>query len=144
MASSSSWNITIWWYRKFFNNYPIVAKYYNNILGLLSNYGVHAGAQILLPDTVSNYASTLKINGLETICYDGRTCEKLGFLKNDMLGLSTLTIIQDCLNLIEGDISFPSDLNDPKVYDIINQSIGGYVYDKKSLMKMEKKLFKIL
>ena len=46
--------------------------------------------------------------------------EKVNLIKFDFLGLKTLTVIQNTLELIEGDIDFNNiDLNDAKVYDEI-------------------------
>lgn len=46
--------------------------------------------------------------------------EKVNLIKFDFLGLKTLTVIQNTLDLIEKDIDFNSiDLNDKKVYDEI-------------------------
>ena len=59
-------------------------------------------------------------------CYNGRTCDTLSFLKQDMLGLNTLSIIKDTLNLIgKTKFDFDYDLDDPNVYNIINKSTLG-------------------
>jgi DNA polymerase-3 subunit alpha len=110
---------------EFLNKYPFVADNIDNILGLIKSMGVHPGAEILLPDDVENYASTVKVNNVECICYDGLTCESLLFLKNDMLSVKSLDTQRDCLELINKDIKLPMVFDDPKVYETINKSTLG-------------------
>ena len=65
----------------------------------------------------------VKVGNNIVTCYNGKTCETLSFLKQDMLGLNTLSIIKDCLNLIGRDkFDFDYDLDDQKVYETINNS----------------------
>lgn len=111
--------------KEFFNKYPMVYKHYKNIIGLIKSYGIHAGGLIILPEDIENYCSILKINGAEAICFNGKTCDALGTLKNDVLGLSTLDIIQDTIDLISNDIVLPKEFNDNRVFDTINKSTLG-------------------
>ena len=105
----------------FLNKNPFIRDNYENLKGLIKTYGIHAGANIILPDSVENYTSILKINGVECLDIDGRTCDSLSMLKQDMLGLNTLTIIADAINLNK-NISLPSSYDDENVYNTINAS----------------------
>ena len=63
--------------KNFLNKYPEIKKNIPKINGMLSTYGVHAGALILFPESIEALASTVKVNN-EIVCsYDGRTCDDL-------------------------------------------------------------------
>lgn len=106
---------------EFLNNNPFIKDNMNQLIGLQKTYGVHAGANIILPDDVENYTSILKINGVECLDIDGRTCDSLSMLKQDMLGLKTLTIVADAMKLNK-NIVIPTEYDDPKVFETINKS----------------------
>lgn len=105
----------------FLNQNPFIKDNYEKLQGLIKTYGIHAGANIILPDSVENYTSILKINGVECLDIDGRTCDSLSMLKQDMLGLNTLTIIADTMGLNK-NILLPSTYDDELVYQTINKS----------------------
>lgn len=105
----------------FLNKNTFIRDNYENLKGLIKTYGIHAGANIILPDSVENYTSILKINGVECLDIDGKTCDSLSMLKQDMLGLNTLTIIADAMSLNK-NISLPSSYDDENVYNTINAS----------------------
>lgn len=113
--------------RAFLNKYPIIKELYPKIIGLVRQYGIHAGGVILTPGAVERYTSLIKVNGLDAISYDKRILEDNLFLKQDLLGLATLSIIQDTLSLIGvNDFEeFDYDLDDPMVYATINKSTLG-------------------
>jgi len=50
------------------------------------------------------------------------TLEELGLLKMDFLGLRTLTVIKDTIDLVKQDknidVEFDKDMDDPKVYKL--------------------------
>ena len=108
----------------FLNQYPFIKDNYKKLLGLPKTYGVHAGGVITLDKPVEYYDSIVKVNGVECLDNNGKTCDNMGFLKNDLLGLGTLTIIADCLELLP-DVSLPTSYEDPAVYDTINKSTLG-------------------
>ena len=119
--------------KAFLDKYPEIKDNISKINGMLSTYGVHAGALILFPDSIETLASTVKVNN-EIVCsYDGKTCDELMLLKQDLLGLTTLTIINDCINLIDKDFKFPTEFNDLNVYKNIQQSCLGVFQLESSL-----------
>lgn len=105
----------------FLNTNQFIKDNYENLKGLIKTYGIHAGANIILPDSVENYTSILKINGVQCLDIDGRTCDSLSILKQDMLGLNNLTIIADTLKL-NPHIKLPNTYDDIKVFQTINKS----------------------
>ena len=105
----------------FLNANQFIKDNYENLKGLIKTYGIHAGANIILPDSVENYTSILKINGVQCLDIDGKTCDSLSMLKQDMLGLNNLTIIADTLKL-NPHIKLPNTYDDIKVFQTINKS----------------------
>lgn len=106
--------------QNFFNKYPKVEQNFKKINGLIKAYGIHAGGTLLFPDSIENYSSTIRVNGVDCVSYDGHRCDSLKFLKNDTLGLNTLSIIEDTIKLINDDnFKLPTEYEDKKVYDTI-------------------------
>ena len=63
--------------------------------------GVHAAGVIIAPGNVSEYAPVAVKDGIVTTQYDGSRVEDFGLLKMDILGLRTLTVLNDALHIIE-------------------------------------------
>lgn len=105
----------------FLNQNAFIRDNYQNLKGLIKTYGIHAGANIILPNSVEHYTSILKINGVECLDIDGKTCDSLSMLKQDMLGLNTLTVVADAMDLNK-NIVLPTTYDDENVYKTINKS----------------------
>ncbi|HVZ18239.1 MAG TPA: DNA polymerase III subunit alpha, partial [Terriglobales bacterium] len=70
--------------------------------GLVRNAGMHAAGVVISPVPLTDLVPLhLTKNDEIVTAYDMKAVEKLGLLKMDFLGLTTLTIIDDCLKLIE-------------------------------------------
>src|SRR6202789_1267842 len=70
--------------------------------GLVRGSGVHASAVVIAPRPLTELVPINKTKNDEIVtAYDMKAIEKLGLLKMDFLGLTTLTVIDDCLKLIE-------------------------------------------
>jgi DNA polymerase-3 subunit alpha len=70
--------------------------------GLVRGSGVHASAVVIAPRPLIELVPLAKTKNDEIVtAYDMKAVEKLGLLKMDFLGLTTLTVIDDCLKLIE-------------------------------------------
>ncbi len=70
--------------------------------GIARNAGVHAAGVVISPAPLKELVPLYKTNKDEIVTqYDMVGLEKLGLLKMDFLGLTTLTIVQDALRLIE-------------------------------------------
>ena len=84
-----------------------VLKYAQALEGCVRQVGVHACATIIGRGDLTNYLpmclSKDKETGedVRTSQYDGHYIEDVGMLKMDFLGLITLSIIHDCLDLIK-------------------------------------------
>ncbi|MBI3501135.1 MAG: DNA polymerase III subunit alpha [Bacteroidetes bacterium] len=71
--------------------------------GSVRNVGVHAAGIIIAPKDLAEIIpiATAKDNELYVTQYEGTVVEDAGVIKMDFLGLKTLTIIRDALQLIE-------------------------------------------
>jgi len=88
---------------------------------------VHAAGVVITPDATEKFVPTMKHSKTQTITtqYDGKLLDSLGLVKMDILGLKTLSVIQNTCTLIkdnlkEGDL-FDEEalyaLDDPAVYE---------------------------
>ena len=69
---------------------------------MVRNSGVHASAVVIAPVPLDELVPLYKTKNDEIVtAYDMKAVEKMGLLKMDFLGLTTLTIIDDCLKLIK-------------------------------------------
>ncbi len=70
--------------------------------GLVRGSGVHASAVVIAPRPLIELVPLNKTKNDEIVtAYDMKSIEKMGLLKMDFLGLATLTVIVDCVKLIE-------------------------------------------
>ena len=70
--------------------------------GLVRGSGVHASAVVIAPRPLTELVPLNKTKNDEIVtAYDMKSIEKMGLLKMDFLGLATLTVIVDCIKLIE-------------------------------------------
>ena len=70
--------------------------------GLVRGAGVHASAVVIAPRPLTELVPLNRTKNDEIVtAYDMKAVEKMGLLKMDFLGLATLTVITDCLKLIE-------------------------------------------
>jgi DNA polymerase-3 subunit alpha len=69
--------------------------------GLVRNSGVHAAGVVISPKPLIELVPLHKTKNDEIVtAYDMKAVEKMGLLKMDFLGLTTLTILDDALKLI--------------------------------------------
>src|SRR5512146_3102509 len=70
--------------------------------GLVRNSGVHAAGVVISPMPLTDLVPLHRTKNEEIVtAFDMKAIEKMGLLKMDFLGLTTLTIIDDALKLIE-------------------------------------------
>ncbi|MDR1696373.1 MAG: DNA polymerase III subunit alpha [Endomicrobium sp.] len=119
------------------------------IEGLKRNTGVHAAGMLIANEEIVNYsplAISAKDKDIVTTQYDGETLPQLGLLKMDFLGLRNLTIIDDCVKMIQkkepgfniDDIS----LEDKKTYELLSkaQTMGVFQLESKGMRDLIRKL----
>ncbi len=70
--------------------------------GLVRGSGVHAAGVVIAPRPLTELVPIAKTKNDEIVtAYDMKAVEKMGLLKMDFLGLTTLTVITDALKLIQ-------------------------------------------
>jgi DNA polymerase-3 subunit alpha len=81
--------------------------------GLVRGAGVHASAVVIAPRPLTELVPLNKTKNDEIVtAYDMKAVEKMGLLKMDFLGLATLTVIDDCLKLIEASRGAKPDIEE--------------------------------
>ncbi|MCK9466949.1 MAG: DNA polymerase III subunit alpha [Candidatus Absconditabacterales bacterium] len=93
--------------KSMYNNDSIIqsaVKFGEQLEGNMRQLGVHACGMIISPDKVNTYTPTqyAKEDDHNIVSqYDGPTLENIGLLKMDFLGLRNLSIIKNCIKIIQ-------------------------------------------
>ena len=90
--------------------------------GLPRHASTHAAGVVITKDPVDSYVPLYKTDSIISTQYTMTILEELGLLKMDFLGLRTLTVIKDAVDLVKKnrniDVKYDSGMNDPKVYKL--------------------------
>ncbi|MGA9836511.1 MAG: DNA polymerase III subunit alpha [Gemmatimonadaceae bacterium] len=114
--------------------------------GLSRHTGVHAAGVVIAPGPLDDYvpvctqaskgAGAASDEPVVVTQYDMGALEAVGMLKIDFLGLTTLTVIKDALDAIEGTTGTRPDLNaiddaDPRVYQMLRagRTVGVFQFE---------------
>ncbi|PCH69191.1 MAG: DNA polymerase III subunit alpha [Bacteroidetes bacterium] len=117
--------------------------------GSVRNTGTHACGIIITPDDMTNYipVATAKGSDLLVTQYDNSVVESAGMLKMDFLGLKTLTIINDTIEIIEarsGEKINPDEipLDDKKTYELFQRgdTVGIFQFESGGMQRYLKEL----
>ncbi|MDE1155731.1 MAG: DNA polymerase III subunit alpha [Acidobacteriaceae bacterium] len=88
-----------------YDNDPKVKEIIDTALrleGLVRGAGVHAAGVVIAPKPLTELVPVTRTKDEAIVTsYDMKAVEKMGLLKMDFLGLTTLTVIDDCLKLIK-------------------------------------------
>jgi len=103
--------------KEFAKKYPEAVDIAIHLEGAIRHRGVHAGAMITTERNVASYAPVFRVNGTYVVEWEKQLAEDMKLIKFDILGLSTLTIIQDCIK--ETDIVLPENFDDKNIYENI-------------------------
>ncbi|MDR2463753.1 MAG: DNA polymerase III subunit alpha, partial [Verrucomicrobiales bacterium] len=112
--------------------------------GLSRQTGTHAAGVVISDRDLTEFLPlTRDDHGGIMTQYDMNAVGELGLLKMDFLGLKTLTVIQDCLNLIEqssGQKLLREDIpiDDQKTFDLLNraQNVGVFQVESSGMRDM--------
>jgi DNA polymerase-3 subunit alpha len=112
--------------------------------GVSRNAGVHAAGVVIAPGPISDYAPLFKSNRDEiTTQWAMKEVERVGLLKMDFLGLSTLTLIQDALAEIKRTENLDLDidnvpLDDAKTYQLFvdGQTYGIFQFESSGMREI--------
>ena len=115
--------------------------------GLPRHTSTHAAGVVISKEPITNYVPLLRNNDAITTQFDMIELEELGLLKMDFLGLRTLTVIRDAVELIEKNhgvrIDFDSiDYEDPKVLDMFakGETLGVFQFESAGMRQFLKEL----
>ncbi|MBC3987144.1 DNA polymerase III subunit alpha [Streptomyces sp. AC536] len=139
--------------RAMYENEPDVKKVIDTakgVEGLVRQMGVHAAGVIMSSETITDHVPVWvrHTDGVTITQWDYPTCEDLGLLKMDFLGLRNLTIMDDAVKLIKRNkgidielLSLP--LDDPKTYELLcrGDTLGVFQFDggpMRSLLRLMK------
>jgi len=106
--------------------------------GFARNSSVHAAGVVISPEPLNNLVPLSRTNKDEVVTqYDMSGVEKLQLLKMDFLGLTTLTVIDDAIKLIEKRHGLKLQIEDlpvedPAAYDIFCKGFTSGVFQFES------------
>src|SRR6266850_942216 len=115
--------------------------------GMTRHASVHAAGVVIAPRAITEYAPLYRGAHDETVTqWSMKEIERVGLLKMDFLGLSTLTLIDDCVQEIERTRGETLDianvpLDDPKTYQIFQegQTYGIFQFESSGMRDILRK-----
>ncbi|ONK15045.1 DNA polymerase III subunit alpha [Streptomyces sp. MP131-18] len=139
--------------RGMYENEPDVRKVIDTargLEGLVRQMGMHAAGVIMSSERLVDHVPLFapKNDGVVVTQWDYPTCEALGLLKMDFLGLRNLTIMDDAVKLIKKNKNVNIELlnltlDDPKTFELLGRgdTLGVFQFDggpMRSLLRMMK------
>ena len=114
--------------------------------GMPRQASTHACGIVITKEPVDHYVPLYVRDGQISTQYIMTTLEELGLLKMDFLGLRTLTVIQDTIEMVKEDkgidIEFDKDMSDPKVYKLWQEgkTCGIFQFESQGMTNFMKEL----
>ena len=116
------------WFRE---KYPEIEKYGDQLRGRIRGTGIHAAGVVTAKEPIFRYAPmetrTSPGSGerIPVVAVDMEEAERIGLIKIDALGLKTLSVLRDTLDIIKDRAGKSIDLlslnmEDPKVYEMLS------------------------
>jgi len=141
--------------KSFRMKYPEVLKLARELRGRIRSVGMHAAGVVVAKKELNNYAPietrtdpSDKVSGrVPVVAYDMDTVADIGLIKLDVLGLKTLSVISDTLQMVQkrhskNVVLSELALDDKKVYAMLSQGFTKGVFQAEAtpytnlLMKM--------
>ncbi|MGX7589299.1 DNA polymerase III subunit alpha [Candidatus Vidania fulgoroideorum] len=121
-------NNNLYYKKKYFKNYKFrkIINFSYKLEDLIRNKGIHAGGLVILKKNFYNFFPLYNIekkNKTIKVCqFNKFSVEKMGFIKFDILGLNTLSVISNIIKKIGIKFNFDLlNLKDQKTYNIIKK-----------------------
>jgi DNA polymerase-3 subunit alpha len=116
------------WFR---DKYPEVVMYGEQLRGRIRGTGIHAAGVVTSKEPIFKYApmETRNVTGADeripVVAVDMEEAERIGLIKIDALGLKTLSVLKDTLDIIEERYDkkidlLKIDMNDKNVYQMLS------------------------
>ena len=117
-----------YWFRE---KYPEVELYGDQLRGRIRGTGIHAAGVVTSKDPIFRYAplETRSVTGqderIPVVAVDMGEAENIGLIKIDALGLKTLSVLKDCIDIIKDRDGTKIDLlkidmDDANVYNMLS------------------------
>ncbi len=128
--------------------YSQLISYARTLEGLARHASTHAAGVVITPTKLTDYVPLFKSNKDEiTTQYDMKSLEAIGLLKMDFLGLRTLTVIQDVVQMLREsrglDVNLPQlPLDDPKTFQLLarGDTVGVFQFESSGMRDYLRKL----
>ena len=114
--------------------------------GMPRQASTHACGIVITKEPVDTYVPLYVRDGQISTQYIMTTLEELGLLKMDFLGLRTLTVIQDTIDLVKEnrgiDVEIDKEMADPKVYKLWQEgkTCGIFQFESQGMTNFMKEL----
>ena len=114
--------------------------------GMPRQASTHACGIVITKEPVDTYVPLYVRDNQISTQYIMTTLEELGLLKMDFLGLRTLTVIQDTIDLVKQnkgvEVEFDKEMADPKVYKLwqVGKSCGIFQFESQGMTNFMKEL----
>ncbi|MFS8540770.1 MAG: DNA polymerase III subunit alpha, partial [Tissierellales bacterium] len=115
--------------------------------GLPRHTSTHAAGVVISKEPITNYVPLARNTDAIVTQFNMVELEELGLLKMDFLGLRTLTVIRDAVNLVEKNHGVKIDFNqidyeDPKVLEMFarGETLGVFQFESAGMRQVLKEL----
>jgi len=115
--------------------------------GLNRHASVHAAGVVIGDKPLTNYVPLFKSNDVISTQYSMKDLEKIGLLKMDFLGLKTLTLINECIEIIKKIEGVEININtipfdDEKTYELLcnGETFGVFQLESSGMRDILRKL----
>jgi DNA polymerase-3 subunit alpha len=127
--------------KKFAEKYPEAVDVACKLEGHIRHKGVHAAAMVTTAKDIAEYIPIGKVNGEIVTEWEKQLAEDIGLIKFDILGLATLTLIDDCIS--SSGAVLPKTFDDIKVYETVFQkgkTLGVFQFNTTGMTKFAQQL----
>lgn len=131
---------------KWISKYPQLFDYAIRLTGLPRSFGLHPCGKVITIDNLEQYTAVATSNNDVVLQLDMKDAEELGLVKIDTLGLRTVDVIYDTLEMIGKDYEYidPNKLNfeDKKVLEVFKQghTDGIFQFESTGMRELLKRL----
>jgi len=116
--------------KRYYQQHKHVIDIVLKLSGIVRNCGVHASGVVMNDEklTQSNKCVIVKRSNQFVVNWDKNDIEQMGLVKYDILGLSTLSVIHEIVDMIKKNHGYNFDfynidLNDKNIYDMLSKGL---------------------
>jgi len=131
---------------KWGSKYPKLFPYAEKLAGLPRSFSMHPCGRVITLDDLDYYTAVQESNGEIVLHTDMKDAEELGLVKIDTLGLRTVDLIYDVLDMIGKDYDYIAPKNhtfdDPKVMEVFQNghTDGVFQFESEGMKSVLKKM----